>query len=86
ATVTVTVNPVVDIAADSDTTNEDTAVTTDVLANDTFEGTEAVTIAVQASNGTAVVNANGTITYTPNADFNGTDSYSYTVTSGGVTE
>ena len=24
--------------------------------------------------------------YTPNADYNGTDSYTYTVTSGGVTE
>ena len=30
--------------------------------------------------------ANGALTYTPNADFNGTDSFTYTVTSGGVTE
>ena len=30
--------------------------------------------------------ANGSISYTPNADFNGADSFSYTVTSGGVTE
>ena len=39
------------------------------------------------------VNNNGTaattddfVVYTPNADFNGTDSFTYTVTSGGVTE
>ena len=28
----------------------------------------------------------GTVRYTPDADFNGTDSYTYTVTSGGKTE
>jgi len=39
------VNAVADIVADSDTTNEDTAVTTDVLANDTFEGAASVTLA-----------------------------------------
>jgi hypothetical protein len=33
-----------------------------------------------------VVNADGTITYTPDPDFHGTDRYTYTVTSGGVTE
>ncbi|MGK4567264.1 beta strand repeat-containing protein [Flavobacterium sp. 3HN19-14] len=46
-----------------------------------------VSIAVQAANGTATVNTNGTpsqaddtITYVPNADFNGTDTFSYTIT------
>jgi len=33
-----------------------------------------------------VLNLDDTVTYTPNADFNGSDSYTYTVTSGGVTE
>ena len=36
--------------------------------------------------GTAVLNANGTITYTPSANYNGPDSISYTVTSGDVSE
>ncbi len=87
ATVTVTVNPVVDIADDTAETDEDTAVTTTVLGNDTFEGTPVVTAVTQGANGTVTINADNTITYTPNADFNGTDSYTYTVTSpAGITE
>src|SRR5207344_2332152 len=86
ATVNVTVNAVADIAADSATTNEDTAVTTNVLANDTFEGTPVVSAVTQGSNGTVTNNNDGTVTYTPNADFNGADSYTYSVTSGGATE
>ncbi len=87
ATVHVTVNSVPDAAEDDQaTTNEDTPVTTNVLANDSFEGTPAVTVVTQGTHGTVVNNGDGTVTYTPNADFNGTDSYTYTVTSGGVTE
>ncbi len=86
ATVNVTVNAVADIANDSATTNEDTSVTTNVLANDTFEGTPVVTGVTQGAHGTVVNNNDGTVTYTPNADYNGADSYTYTVTSGGVTE
>ena len=61
-------------------------VTTNVLANDSFEGTPVVTSVTQGANGTVVNNGDGTVTYTPGEDFNGTDSYTYTVTSGGVTE
>src|SRR4029079_9067712 len=86
ATVNVTVNAVADIVGDSDTTAEDTAVTTNVLANDSFEGTPLVTAVTQGANGAVTNNNDGTVTYTPNADFNGNDSYTYTVTSGGVTE
>ncbi|MDZ7842932.1 MAG: tandem-95 repeat protein [Gammaproteobacteria bacterium] len=86
ATVNVTVNAVVDIADDTQTTDEDTANTVDVLANDSFEGTPSVTAVTQGTNGTVANNNNGTVTYTPDPDFNGTDSYTYTVTSGGVTE
>jgi acylphosphatase len=86
ATVNVTVNAVADIVGDSDSTNEDTSVTTNVLANDTFEGSPVVTGVTQGAHGSVVNNNDGTITYTPNADYNGPDSYTYTVTSGGVTE
>ncbi len=86
ATVNVTINAVADIVDDSDSTNEDMSVTTNVLANDTFEGTPSVTGVTQGAHGSVVNNADGTVTYTPNADYNGSDSYTYTVTSGGVTE
>jgi hypothetical protein len=95
ATVNVTINAVVDIANDSATTNEDTKVTTNVLANDTFEDpARELTSFTQGNNGTVTRDDNGTagdltddkLVYTPNADFNGADSYTYTVTSGGVTE
>ena len=86
ATVNVTVNAVADVTDDTLTTNEDTAGTIDVLANDSFEGTPVVTSVTQGANGTVVNNGDGTVTYTPGEDFNGTDSYTYTVTSGGVTE
>jgi hypothetical protein len=87
ATVNVTINPVVDIADDVAVTDEDTAVTTDVLANDNFEGSPLVTGVTQGAHGTVVNNNDGTVTYTPVADYNGSDSYTYTVTSPtGVTE
>jgi hypothetical protein len=83
--VNLTVDSVVDIADDTQTTDEDTSDTVDVLANDTFEGTPSVSAVTQPANG-SVTNNNGTVTYTPDADYNGPDSYTYTVTSGGVTE
>ena len=75
-------------------TGEDTAVNVPVLGNDLFEGTPAITGTTNGANGTVTVNNNGTlgntaddfVTYTPNANFFGADSFTYTVTSGGVTE
>src|SRR6202008_4310810 len=55
-------------------------------ANDSFEGSPVVTGVTQGAHGSVVNNGDGTVTYTPNADYNGSDSYTYTVTSGGVTE
>ncbi|MFP2996300.1 Calx-beta domain-containing protein [Spongiivirga sp. MCCC 1A20706] len=81
ATVTITVNPVADAIDDTATTPEDTAVNIDVLANDTFTSTNiAVTATTTPANGTVTINADNTVTYTPNADFNGTDTFDYTVT------
>ena len=94
ATVTVTVTPAADILNDMATTNEDTPVNILVQANDTFESTPAITGTTNGAHGTVAVNDNGTaantaddfVVYTPNADFSGTDSFTYTVTSGGATE
>lgn len=89
ATVTVTVNNVNDAptaAADTATTDEDTAVTVDVLANDGDPDGDPLGIisATTPTDGTTSV-ANGQITYTPNADFNGTDSFDYTISDGSLT-
>jgi len=82
ATVTVTVNPVDDpttIVNDSATTDEDTAVNIDVLANDTDVDTKSPVASVtQGANGTVTVNGDGTVKYTPNTNFNGTDTFTYT--------
>ncbi|USI30164.1 Ig-like domain-containing protein [Alteromonas macleodii] len=42
-------------------------------------------VVAEAQNGTVVINDDGTITYTPNADFFGEDSFSYTVRVMGTT-
>jgi VCBS repeat-containing protein len=86
ATVTVTVNPVADepvAESDSATTDEDTAVGIDVLANDTQPNPGTVVSDVtQGAHGTVAINDDGTITYTPNANFHGTDAFSYTISDG----
>ncbi|MFP2771063.1 Ig-like domain-containing protein, partial [Oceanisphaera sp. KMM 10153] len=84
--INVTVDPVADSADDSVSVAEDGSSTDNLLGNDRFEGTPAITAVTQGANGSVVINDDGTVTYTPNADFNGDDRYSYTVTSGGVTE
>ncbi|MBN2442825.1 MAG: tandem-95 repeat protein, partial [Spirochaetales bacterium] len=68
---------------DSDTTNEDTAVTTDVLANDSDADGDALSIASvgSAGHGTTEIIA-GQIRYTPDANYFGTDSYMYTTSDG----
>ena len=79
--VTIDFTPVADTVNDSITTPEDTAVTFAPLTSDTFgAGQGYVTAIGKPANGVAVCNADGTVTYTPAADFNGADSYSYTVT------
>ncbi|PUA83041.1 cadherin-like domain-containing protein, partial [Nocardioides currus] len=72
--------------ADSATIAEDAPATgIDVLANDTDPdgGPKAVTAATQPAHGTVVVAADGSgLTYKPNADYNGADSFTYTVNGG----
>ncbi|MFL5442694.1 MAG: cadherin-like domain-containing protein, partial [Myxococcales bacterium] len=53
-----------------------------VLANDAGVTGGSVAIVVAPRLGTAVVNADGTVTYTSNLDANGTDSFTYQVTVG----
>jgi VCBS repeat-containing protein len=94
----ITVTPVNDAptaVANTYTTNEDTSVSGNVLTDDTGAGTDfdidgdsitavAGTFAT-AQGGTVTLAANGTFTYTPAANFNGSDSFSYTITDGTLT-
>ncbi|WP_157509057.1 retention module-containing protein, partial [Ferrimonas futtsuensis] len=83
-TVTITVGAVDDLTAgdDSNSTTEDNAVSGTVATNDstTSGGELAFALKADAANGTVVMNADGTYTYTPNANYNGQDSFTYTVT------
>ena len=87
ATVTITVNAVDDAptaVADSATVAEDSVATAiDVLANDTDidGGPKVVASVTQPANGTVTFTPTG-VTYTPNANYNGPDSFTYTLNGG----
>ncbi len=92
ATVSITVSSVNDPPVandDSLVTIEDTpAVKVDVLANDTdidnqgrylYLDTFSVTAVTQGNNGSVTINSDGTLRYDPNANFYGSDEFTYTV-------
>ena len=86
ASVTITVTPVNDAPVAADTTinaTEDTVYNGTLPAASDADG-DPVTYALgtAATNGTAVVNADGSFSYTPNANYNGGDSFTYTVDDG----
>ena len=88
ASVNITVTAVNDAPVagdDAATTDEDTPITTDnVLANDTDVEGDVLTVSgfTQPANGTVVSHGDGTFTYTPNPNFNGTDCFTYTASDG----
>jgi gliding motility-associated-like protein len=69
------------------TTDEDVPVMVDIYANDSDIPTTGTLVTTNPLNGTVSINDNGTpnnpsddiVTYTPNADYNGPDSFGYTV-------
>lgn len=83
ATITITVTPVndaPDARNDSASTNEDTSVTVSPLANDSDAENDPLTIEIiTTTNGTSVVNADNSVTFTPETDFNGSARISYTL-------
>jgi hypothetical protein len=87
ATVDITVAPINDppVAVDDmATTNEDTSVTITVLSNDSDPDGDPLTVTLVSDppNGSAVINIDGTVTYTPETNFNGSDSFTYTISDG----
>jgi len=68
---------------DSVVTDEDQSVTFDVLGNDSdLDDTLSVQAYDQPLHGTVVQNTDGTFTYTPDANYYGSDSFSYVVSDG----
>lgn len=95
ATVTITVNPVNDpptALGDAKSVDEDTVLAfpgSDLTANDSSgpanESSQPLTVTSvgsASSQGGTVSLSNGTITYTPPLNFNGTDTFAYTVSDG----
>ncbi len=66
---------------DSVSTQEDTSVTFDPTSNDTDANGDSIEVidTTDTSHGTLVDNGDGTYTYTPDADYNGSDSLEYLV-------
>src|SRR6185295_7036394 len=88
ASVTVTVNPVNDAPvanADAYSTAEDTTLNaSSVLANDTDADANVLTaiLVSSVSHGSLTLNANGTFSYVPAANYNGPDSFTYKANDG----
>ena len=95
ATVTITVTPVNDApVANPDTyiTPEDTALTVSILngvhGNDSDPDDDtalSATVIDQPTHGALIFNPDGTFTYTPDADFHGTDTFTYRASDGTFT-
>ena len=91
ATVTVYVNPANstnEVVANDDAfnTNIDTPINGNVILNDTDPEGDAFTVTANSNptNGTLVINPNGTFTYTPNTGYFGPDSFTYTICDNGT--
>ena len=75
---TTSTTPVLPIAADDRTTTPiDTPVVVNVLTNDTPNGATAPNVVTNPTNGTTVVNPDGTIEYRPHTGFVGIDTFVY---------
>ena len=82
------ITPDIRAIANSASTSEDTAVTINVVANDSYVTTAPVTVTTSnGTNGTTTITESSPehIVYTPDADYNGTDTFSYTITQGDKT-
>ncbi len=75
-----------DTPGDTDITlDEDTSLNFNTNSNATGPGNTSILVGQEPSFGSAVVQADGTITYTPDANFSGEDTFQYQTTVDGVT-
>ncbi len=70
----------VDAIDDATTTEEGVPVVIDIQNNDVFQNGAFITGVTNGSHGTVVINPDGTVTYTPDDGFFGTDTFTYTAT------
>ncbi|MEM8672175.1 MAG: tandem-95 repeat protein [Planctomycetota bacterium] len=80
ATVSIEILSVDDANDDAVFSDEDTVLNGDVSSNDTYSGDVLYSLNSDATNGTVIVNADGTFSYSPAGDFNGIDSFQYLAT------
>ncbi|WP_157888301.1 Ig-like domain-containing protein, partial [Neptunicoccus sediminis] len=84
-TVTVTVDAVNDAPvaqAGTASGDEDTVISGRVAASDVDGDTLTFALATDGANGAVTMAADGSYSYTPDGDFNGSDSFTYTVSDG----
>jgi len=69
-------------ADDTATTDEDIAATISLVANDVDPDGDPLLVSdvTQGANGSVVINPDNSVTYSPAANFNGTDTFTYTIT------
>ena len=85
--ISMSITAVADAVSDTAATHSGEAKTIDVLGNDSFSNSDkAITAVTRGVYGSVVID-NGKVIYTPNTtSYVGSDTFTYTVTSGGVTE
>jgi len=86
ASIPISLGAVADAVDDSVVTGVLTPVTLYPLANDRFEGAAAIASVGAAAHGTVIAGPGGSVIYTPDAGYRGSDSFIVTVSAGGVTE
>ncbi len=79
-TVTIQVGPKAN--ADTNTTPQGSPISGTVTTNDVYPPSSTFVLTTPAAHGTAVVNTDGSYTYTPSGSFNGTDTFTYTASAG----
>ncbi|HEY9239154.1 MAG TPA: Ig-like domain-containing protein [Burkholderiaceae bacterium] len=95
--IAITITPVVDIRGNTYLRDEDQVINVFELADDSFENPGRLITAIDGvsivtggsvvvSNGTVTLLASGALSFLPTPNFTGSTSFTYTVTSGGVTE
>ena len=85
-TVTAASNSISIANNDSYNTNEDTPLIIDPTANDTDADGDSISVIefTQPTNGSVVDNGDGTLTYTPDAEYSGADSFEYVAIDSGA--